>query len=633
MSTSENTNFIVKLVQKLNKNPIFKFLSSIRMAVPLMLFLAVIVAIGTIYESKYNTQIAQIVVYRSNWFLALLILFWINIFSAAVSRIPFKKHHTGFVITHIGLLTLLYGAALTFIFGIDGSLRIVEGQSNRVVLLQDLVIKFADRKSGRIETFPIKRTLKEQSGSDMGLEEFTSKTGIAIDRVLPFVSASQGYVESAETGSGTAIEFKLQSQFFNVTQTLHSKNQPELQMGPAKLRIISSAFKAKPSKETQQKPAKIPTAKATSGISKLIIKNENSIIKEIKISELKKSPITVNGVSISYTKEYNGAQVSGGKLVDVGAPGSNPAIELSLTKGAQTIREVNFEKFPAFTLNQNGTFGLKFEYHSAGGVVTTENTSENKTEDSNNHLNNESPSMTSGHTQNFDRSANTIEFHLLPNDTSKVQIELYKENKLLAKEIKQIGEELTTPWMGMKITPLKIIPNASTSTDIVPVDLVPKMPSPPSAIQIRSLRDPSGQKVWLVEGEAQSLSNGSDTIEIYYGVDTIDLPFELQLEKFSKVDYPGTSTPMSYESRVKINGTSAPIDIKMNEPLHHEGFVLYQASYEMEPGQPPATILSVNRDPGRTIKYIGAIILCAGIVIFTLMRSRVYRNWNERKST
>jgi hypothetical protein len=77
MSTSENTNFILKLVQKLNKNPIFKFLSSIRMAVPLMLFLAVIVAIGTIYESKYNTQIAQIVVYRSNWFLALLILFWI----------------------------------------------------------------------------------------------------------------------------------------------------------------------------------------------------------------------------------------------------------------------------------------------------------------------------------------------------------------------------------------------------------------------------------------------------------------------------------------------------------------------------------------------------------------------------
>ncbi len=116
-------------------------------------------------------------------------------------------------------------------------------------------------------------------------------------------------------------------------------------------------------------------------------------------------------------------------------------------------------------------------------------------------------------------------------------------------------------------------------------------------------------------------------------MNSVDLPFTIQLEKFQKIDYPGTETPMSYQSTVRVNGTGVPIEIKMNEPLQKDGFVLYQASYEMAPGAPTASIFSVNQDPGRLTKYIGAVILCIGIVIFTLMRSEWYREYKRKKAT
>ena len=129
-------------IQVVQKNRVFRFLSSVKLAVPLMFALLVSAAAGTVYESQYNAEIATVRVYRSAWFLTLLGLLLINIFSATVSRWPFKKHHTGFVITHIGLLTLLIGGMMTATIGIDGQLRVAQGGSdNEVFFLQRMVVR------------------------------------------------------------------------------------------------------------------------------------------------------------------------------------------------------------------------------------------------------------------------------------------------------------------------------------------------------------------------------------------------------------------------------------------------------------------------------------------------------------
>jgi cytochrome c biogenesis protein ResB len=118
--------------------------------------------------------------------------------------------------------------------------------------------------------------------------------------------------------------------------------------------------------------------------------------------------------------------------------------------------------------------------------------------------------------------------------------------------------------------------------------------------------------------------------QVYFGRKTLTLPFALELMEFRKVDYPGTETPMSFESSVRVDGRDPEIVVAMNEPLKQDGYTLYQSSYDIQPGQPRASIFSVNRDPGRAVKYLGSLILALGIITFTLMRSRLWRNFNKK---
>jgi hypothetical protein len=65
----------------------------------------------------------------------------VNLAAAAFSRYPWKKHHAGFVITHAGIITLLVGALVGRIWGIEGTMTLFvgDGPSNRLVMDQQEV--------------------------------------------------------------------------------------------------------------------------------------------------------------------------------------------------------------------------------------------------------------------------------------------------------------------------------------------------------------------------------------------------------------------------------------------------------------------------------------------------------------
>ncbi len=134
--------------------PIFRFLSSLRLAVILLAVLIVATAIGTIYESRFDAKVARAYVYEAPWFNLWLILLGVNLAAAAFSRYPWKKHHTGFVITHAGIITLLIGAVVGRLYGIEGTMTIFVGHepSNRLVIdTQEVRIQQGDR----VESFPV----------------------------------------------------------------------------------------------------------------------------------------------------------------------------------------------------------------------------------------------------------------------------------------------------------------------------------------------------------------------------------------------------------------------------------------------------------------------------------------------
>src|SRR4051794_27939599 len=92
---------------------LFDFFSSVKLAVILIVTLAVILAAGTFYEAEYGTSAAQRVIYKS-WYVYLeMFLLIVNLTCAAIDRLPWKKNHVGFVVTHAGLIILIMGSFIT----------------------------------------------------------------------------------------------------------------------------------------------------------------------------------------------------------------------------------------------------------------------------------------------------------------------------------------------------------------------------------------------------------------------------------------------------------------------------------------------------------------------------------------
>src|ERR1043165_7275167 len=110
--------------------------ASLRLAVVVMSTLGLTCLLATIYESKHGTPAVQRDVYQTPWFAGILVLLGLNIFCAMMKRYPWKAHHTGFVMAHIGILTLLGGSLVSLHFGMDGNMALFEGETPaRVALL------------------------------------------------------------------------------------------------------------------------------------------------------------------------------------------------------------------------------------------------------------------------------------------------------------------------------------------------------------------------------------------------------------------------------------------------------------------------------------------------------------------
>ncbi len=106
----------------------YEFLASLRFAVVLIALLAIVLGLGTFVESGYGTEAVKFGVWNTWWFTLLNALLAVSIFCAAAIRYPWKRHQTGFVITHIGLLVLLAGCLMSQRGGVDAQIPLLEGE-------------------------------------------------------------------------------------------------------------------------------------------------------------------------------------------------------------------------------------------------------------------------------------------------------------------------------------------------------------------------------------------------------------------------------------------------------------------------------------------------------------------------
>ncbi len=116
----------------------YEFCASLQFAVVLIALLAVVLGLGTFVESGFGTEAVKFGVWNTWWFTLLNALLAVSIFCAAAIRFPWKRHQTGFVITHIGLLVLLAGCLMSQRGGLGFSAdrRIAAGFQNHCLQSQ-----------------------------------------------------------------------------------------------------------------------------------------------------------------------------------------------------------------------------------------------------------------------------------------------------------------------------------------------------------------------------------------------------------------------------------------------------------------------------------------------------------------
>lgn len=120
--------------------------------------------------------------------------------------------------------------------------------------------------------------------------------------------------------------------------------------------------------------------------------------------------------------------------------------------------------------------------------------------------------------------------------------------------------------------------------------------------------------------------------ELQWGAKPISLPFSIKLLDFQLNRYPGSNSPSTYLSDIEIVDKDLKENkfyrIYMNNTLDYKGYRFFQSSYKQDES---ATILSVNKDPGKTPTYIGYFLLFTGLFLNLFSKNGRFRKLSNKK--
>lgn len=178
------------------------------------------------------------------------------------------------------------------------------------------------------------------------------------------------------------------------------------------------------------------------------------------------------------------------------------------------------------------------------------------------------------------------------------------------------NEPVILPWMGFEV---RLLEHSERKIPYLKPEYTLPIQKNGAIVKGRDKAvelDVNGESYWVTNSAPLSLLIDGKRVVIQLIKSSLTLPFEFILEKFKMDKNPGTNSPASYESFVKLFTTDGSENhhIFMNNPLKYNGFTFYQASYQQDTKGNYSSTLSANMDPGRPIKYLGSILLILGAI-------------------
>jgi len=569
---------------------IFKFLSSLKLAVLVILSLATVLATGTVFESLYGIAVARERVYGTWWFTLVLFFLGVNVLCGALSRIPWKRHHIGFVVTHAGIITILIGAVITQQWGVDGTLALAEGADSNQVLLDDPLLQIVLPETKSVETWGARFSLKPPREENPWSKTLKNGSELRVDRYLnhsqPSVNvsneaaAANPAVSVVLSGLPMGADQELSQWLFLKDSELSSHS---VQIGPARLSFIDAA---------QLKALAVGTPKVSKDrIGILKLEGKDGLRADMAVQqELGEMPIPGSAYRLKLLQYLPNARIVDNRLVPGSGEPKNPALEFKiLGKDGEEKTRVAFANFPDLAGMHGGQPGKD--------GVTAEFIPE------------VSPS-----------ELLQPELLLAWEEPQRLLYRIRSHGKLSDIKAAAIGEELPTGWMNIRFKVAEYLPRAQAKVAYRKVPVPKDKSGPPPAIHFTLRNAGQGVEGWLQQGEAKEISLGASPYTLRYGLRAKPLDFRIKLKKFELGRYAGTNNPSSYASEVEVRnektGESFASRISMNEPLDYRGYKFYQSSYEEgKDGAPTFSIFSVGKDPGMPVKYAGSILLVSGIAL------------------
>lgn len=199
------------------RNAVFRFFASLRLAVILLGVLIVMSIAGTLAESKFDTDTARTWIYGAPWFTLWLALLAANLACSALTRWPWRKHHTGFLLTHLGIIVVLIGAIIGQIWGVEGSMTLFKGaEPDNALVLPTRQITVRDPDARRAVMIKIgSQPLRVRPGRPVPL--WTTPGGWEIEAVECSPRLLAAFEPSAAPAGKPAVLVRLQTKAMGQT--------------------------------------------------------------------------------------------------------------------------------------------------------------------------------------------------------------------------------------------------------------------------------------------------------------------------------------------------------------------------------------------------------------------------------
>lgn len=634
----------------------YRFLASLKLAVISLSSLAIILSYATFYESWYGTQAARAFVYRSPVFYIINVLLFANILCAALIRYPWKRHQTGFVITHLGLLTLIFGSFISQQFTDDGEMGLAEGESTRQLLRsQKPVIRvrvpetddmgntigqqeyeldiypgvFA-WKPGRTEKLtrpndPFQfEVIGYQPEAMPRFEHVADPTGPAMIDAHLIVNAPNQIEGQDILGDDLGRWVKADNRFGRVARSA----------GPA---IVAFQYVPATDPELAEKvadflnPPKLTTPDGTARLHYVGTDGKPRSFDWVIDGKDRKEKLPDSDLTVEFKNPEEGGPVLRMPTQlgeETGGRDSNLLFEATAEPEIAIVRfKVQKGDGPAF--DHYGWPDLIQAPSLVPGDATKGGTQLVRVS----YLRPRAPGMF-GYVEVMGAGTNKLYYRIFGREGFRSAAEL------------KLGETVMAfsggGGMAGKLRVDAFLPAGSEELTYIAANLPvgQKGQGLPAAKCVLKVGNDS-KEFWIRRSPDlnplyQPVRVGTDLYEVAFDIDRLDLDFEIKLVDFEAAVDPGTNQASSFVSKIELTDTrqkviKKPITISMNNPLTWRGYTFYQSNYIPETdkmGRKTGEFISVfqvRHDRVWGITYLGCLVIVLGIFIQFYMKSGPFK--------